>query len=198
MQVPQPAIDLILKFEGLDQPGQWPGESSGITLGHGYDLGYTDYATFRRDWTGHLTLEQIACLKPAIGRTGLTAKAMSPKFADIRVTREAAAAVFATATLPKYTRQTAQAFPGIEHFPALVFGALVSLVFNRGTSMIGERRAEMVAIRDIIRNVGPTTDGVRMIASQIRSMKRLWVGKHVDGLLRRRDAEAAMVVSTLY
>src|SRR5581483_9816573 len=31
--IPQPAIDLILSDEGLDQPGKWPGGESGITIG---------------------------------------------------------------------------------------------------------------------------------------------------------------------
>jgi GH24 family phage-related lysozyme (muramidase) len=33
------------------------------------------------------------------------------------------------------------------------------------------------------------------IASQIRSMKRLWIGQGLDGLLKRRDEEAKMVQS---
>ena len=35
------------------------------------------------------------------------------------------------------------------------------------------------------------------IADQIRAMKRLWVGKGVDGLLKRRDAEADLVESSI-
>jgi GH24 family phage-related lysozyme (muramidase) len=31
------------------------------------------------------------------------------------------------------------------------------------------------------------------IADQLRAMKRLWKGQGLDGLLRRRDAEADMV-----
>src|SRR5687768_10466086 len=37
--IPQEAIDLILKAEGVDQPYKWPGGMSGITLGYGVDIG---------------------------------------------------------------------------------------------------------------------------------------------------------------
>jgi hypothetical protein len=47
-------------------------------------------------------------------------------------------------------------------------GGLVSLVFNRGTSMEGHRRREMRAIRDLV----PKKD-VKEIADQIRQMKRI-------------------------
>ena len=33
------------------------------------------------------------------------------------------------------------------------------------------------------------------IAKEIRSMKRLWQGKNMEGLLKRREAEAKMVES---
>jgi GH24 family phage-related lysozyme (muramidase) len=33
------------------------------------------------------------------------------------------------------------------------------------------------------------------IAAQLRSMKRIWEGKGLDGLLERRDAEASLVAS---
>ena len=35
------------------------------------------------------------------------------------------------------------------------------------------------------------------IADQLRSMKRLWEGKGMGGLLKRRDAEADLVESCL-
>lgn len=40
LQIPEKALQMILNFEGMDQPSKWPGSSSGISLGHGYDLGY--------------------------------------------------------------------------------------------------------------------------------------------------------------
>ena len=71
-------------------------------------------------------------------------------------------------------------------------GALVSLVFNRGPGMDGDRRREMRAVRDAV-----ARKDLREIAGQIRAMKRLWEGQGLDGLLRRRDAEADLVESAI-
>jgi len=67
--------------------------------------------------------------------------------------------------------------------------------------MIGGRRAEMRAIRDAIkayatpgtRLTGAIVECVRLIAEQLRAMKHLWVGKGLDGLIKRREAEAQLV-----
>jgi GH24 family phage-related lysozyme (muramidase) len=46
----------------------------------------------------------------------------------------------------------------------------------------------MVNIKDLVAN-----KDYKGIAKEIRSMKRLWEGKGLDGLLKRRDKEAKMV-----
>jgi hypothetical protein len=78
--------------------------------------------------------------------------------------------VFNVVTVPKFYNVTKNAFPGFEELPADVQGGLVSLVFNRGTSMEGDRR-EMRVIRDLV----PQKD-VKGIADKIRQMKVIWVG----------------------
>src|SRR5438067_11642326 len=45
------ARDLIFKFEDLDQPGEWPGGESGVTIGIGYDLGFATSEQFKADWS---------------------------------------------------------------------------------------------------------------------------------------------------
>ncbi|MCY7386445.1 MAG: hypothetical protein LH628_28555, partial [Microcoleus sp. CAN_BIN18] len=68
-------------------------------------------------------------------------------------------------------------------------GGLVSLVFNRGTSMQGNRRLEMRVVRDLV-----TKKNVNKIAEQIRKMKRIWLGTSIEkGMNRRRDAEADLI-----
>ncbi|TAF99657.1 MAG: hypothetical protein EAZ45_17175 [Oscillatoriales cyanobacterium] len=80
-------------------------------------------------------------------------------------------------------------FPGFEQLPADVQGGLVSLVFNRGTSMQGNRRLEMRVVRDLV-----TKKNVSKIAEQIRKMKRIWLGTSIEeGMNRRRDAEADLI-----
>jgi GH24 family phage-related lysozyme (muramidase) len=186
------ALKLILSAEGLDQPGKWPGGKSGISIGIGYDLGYVDATQFGADWKSHFTPEHFQRLNTACGIKGLAAKAIAPRFADIHVTRSTSEKVFSTRTLPEFVAMTKQAFPGWEHLPLDAQGALVSLVYNRGPGMLGDRRKEMRAVRSAVAH-----RDLHEIARQIRAMKRLWVGTGQDGLLKRRDAEADLVESAI-
>lgn len=192
LQVPDEAVALILEFEGVDQPSEWPGEASGITIGAGYDLGYTPADQFEQDWSPYLTADQIERLKDVIGLKGQDARRRAGEFRDIRIKTADAEEVFKQRTLPKYSKQTEDAFPGVDELPPKVQGALVSLVFNRGGGMNGDSRREMRAVRDAVAN-----GDLQEIANQIRAMKRLWEGKGLDGLLRRRDAEADLVESAI-
>lgn len=186
------AVALILESEGLDQPGQWPGGASGVTIGIGYDLGYEDFA---KDWKGVLDAQTFNALLPAVGKKGEEAHSMSFGLRCIRIGRPIAQKVFAESTIPKFEKQTEDAFPGMNVLPADAEGALVSLVYNRGPSTAGDRRIEMKRIHDLIANFdGSNLKGLQdAIADQFRAMKRLWVGKGLDGLLARRDAEANLV-----
>jgi GH24 family phage-related lysozyme (muramidase) len=196
--IPQRAVDLILEAEGVDQPYLWPGGDSGITIGFGYDLGYEE--TFVADWKGVLPDGAINALQSAVGVKAERAARMAAGFRGIKITRDQALKVFCQHTLPQETAKTLKAFPGLEKMPDAVRGALVSLVFNRGPAMEGERRREMRNIRQIvsgIANGAQLNDGLKAIAQQFRSMKRLWAGRGLDGLLVRREAEAKLVESAI-
>jgi GH24 family phage-related lysozyme (muramidase) len=186
------AFRLILSAEGLDQPGKWPGGGSGITIGIGYDLGFVTPEQFEEDWSEHLEPDEIERLKTAIGLKGGSAEMRAPQFGDIKIERADAEAVFKERTLPLHSQRTEDAFPGVDQLPPDAQGALVSLVFNRGPGMEGDRRKEMRAVRDAVAN-----QDLQEIADQIRAMKRLWEGKGLDGLLKRRDAEADLVESAI-
>ena len=188
MAFSQKAFDLILSFEGMGQPKQWPGGESGVTIGFGYDLGYVTAAKFQEDWGDQLPADVMTKLKTAIGLKGIPAKNKAATLKDIKIDRAPSLVVFTERTVPEYEAQTRTAFPGFDALPTDAQGALVSLVFNRGASMKGDRRTEMRAIRAAV----PGGD-LQEIADQLRKMKRLWVGQGLDGLLRRRDAEADMV-----
>jgi GH24 family phage-related lysozyme (muramidase) len=199
------AKKLILDFEGMDQPGKWPGGESGITLGHGYDLGYM--VEFEEDWRCYLPPEQIERLKTALWVRGQKAKDLAPSFSDIKIRVQDADEVFVNKTLPKFEEMTLNAFPGCEHFPEDVFGALVALVYNRGADTSNtDRRREMYKIKCIIlalykEGKVPTQEdqnsGLQAVADQILSMRRLWENKGLDGLLRRREAEADLIESCI-
>jgi GH24 family phage-related lysozyme (muramidase) len=182
------ALKLILDEEGLDQPSLWPGKSSGITIGVGYDLGYE--SNFENDWKPYLSPDEIARLKTVLGLKGQDAAKRAPEFKDIKISREEANRVFMDKTLPEYTRQTRVAFPGFDSLPLDAQGALVSLVYNRGAGMSGDTRLEMRNIRDLVPNMD-----LKGIVDQIRSMKRLWPND--SALKNRRDHEADLVESCI-
>ncbi len=195
------ALALILSFEGLDQPSKWPGASSGITLGHGFDIGYQTRAEFLEAWSRHLIGGHMQALSAVIGLRGTVAKSRASRFVDIHITPAMADEVFTRCTVPRILTMVKEAFPGVQELPADAGGALASLVFNRGTSMKGDSRREMLSIRNIVRGIAATdrvlNGDLRLIAQQIRGMKRLWDINKLRGLHRRRDAEAALVESCI-
>lgn len=183
--LPAEAITLILEAEGIDQPSRWPGDQSGITIGRGYDLAHEKF--LERDWAQYLSAAQLTRLKTALGKSGSAARAIAPQFADIKISRLAADAVFMERTLPQEIETTRRAFPGYDDLPPLCAGALVSLVFNRGASVAGDRRREMLNVREFIK-----AGRLDKVPAEFRSMKRLWAGQGLNGLLKRREAEAKM------
>jgi GH24 family phage-related lysozyme (muramidase) len=188
------ALKLIIQFEGINQPGRWPGYKSGITLGYGYDLGYVTVDQFESDWEGCFADQQFERLGEAVGKRAADAQKLAPGLSDIRCTPLDSQRVLITRTIPAYVDLGRRTFPGFDRLPLDAQGALVSLVYNRGGSMKDspgtDNRREMRAIRDLV----PRMD-LAGIARELESMKRLWQGKGLDGLLRRREAEAALVRS---
>jgi GH24 family phage-related lysozyme (muramidase) len=190
------ALRLITEFEGINQPGQWPGHKSGITLGYGYDLGYVTVDEFEADWEGCFAPVELERLKQAVGRIGSAAAALAPTLADIRCNSADATHVLLARSIPAGAERARRTFPGFDALPLDAQGALVSLVLNRGSSMTDgpgtDDRREMRAIRDLVPQAN-----LAGIATELRSMQRLWIGKKLDGLLARREAEAALVESCI-
>jgi len=201
-------IQLIIRFEAAGSEAKylqlhierptWPRGSSGVTIGIGYDLGYNSASQIRTDWSGHLDAQTIERLASCSGTTGAAAGSLITGLRDIIVPWSAAIAVFRERSIPHYMNLTTSAFPGVDAVDPRCQGALLSLVYNRGTRMTdragfpGERK-EMRAIRGLV----PNKD-YKQIASEIRSMKRLWIGTaNEKGLSRRRDAEADLVLMSL-
>src|ERR1043165_6881374 len=110
LQVPDEALALILGAEGLDQPSKWPGGSSGITIGVGYDLGFVTEDQFEEDWGPFLSDEQLERLKDVIGLSGDKASQRASEFSDIKIKRPDAEQVFKERTLPLYSQRTEKAF----------------------------------------------------------------------------------------
>lgn len=193
------AYNLILKYEvgggsayynkALKHPC-YPGGASGVTIGIGYDLGYNTKAQFANDWKSVISDKTFSRLEACLGAKGELAKQLVRNVKDIEIDWESASVVFKKETLPRFIKETLKAFPNADTLHPDAFGALVSIVFNRGASVTGSSRVEMANIRALI-----PSKNYKKIAQEIRNMKRLWVGKGLDGLLKRRDEEASIVDS---
>lgn len=166
----------------------WPGGSSGVTIGIGYDLGYNTSTSIQKDWQDKIADANLEDLLGAAGKTGRDAKDLIPGLSRVKVPLEAAKQVFYLSTLPRYVRDTQQVYPGVEELPADAQTMLLSLVFNRGNAMEGDRRREMKAIKPLVKHAD-----LKGIADQIRSMKRLWNIRELPGLHKRRDKEAELI-----
>jgi hypothetical protein len=188
------AIDLMIAFEVGSRASYerryskpiWPGGNTGITIGFGYDLGYFSDKDFRATWGALLPANDVDRLASAIGKKDQEAKDLLPSLSDIVVPWDAAYDVFMNTTLAKFGALVVANFPNAKELPPDSFGALVSLVFNRGVSFSGERRKEMAAIRDLM-----AQRQFDKVPDQIRAMKR-HIAPALPGLLKRRDAEAAL------
>ena len=205
------AYKLILDFEVgggesyynrfLSRPS-WPGVQSGVTIGVGYDLGYYNKNQFFSDWYTLLDKGDYARLERTVGLKKQAAKAALSSVRDIIIPWNVAQIVYVKKTIPAQVARTKRTFPraiGSGGAPgklnADAFGSLVSLVFNRGGSLSdSSSRLEMRNIHEALLGNIPVTDIYSYIATQLSNMKRIW--PTVPGLQRRRDAEAALVLSS--
>ena len=167
-------------------------------MGVGYDCGHHTREEILADWTPHLGRGPAEELTRASGKHGARAKALLPSLRHLWIGPDAARAVLESRSLPKYARQTPQAFPGVEDLPPDAQGGLLSLVYNRGASMRGDSRREMREIARILASDRVLPDKLRAIAGQVRAMKRLWERKGLPGLLRRRDEEADLIARAVF
>lgn len=166
----------------------WPGESSGVTIGIGFDLGFNSPDQFREAWSAILADDNFAILARALGVKGQPARQLladDDQMRDVEIPWEKALDVFERITTPRFYLATLRIYPQLINLPPAARDALVSLVFNRGAALAGDRRAEMVGIQNALRD-GRFYD----VPDLLRSMKRLW--PNTLGLQRRREAEAAL------
>ncbi len=170
------------KYQGV----YFAGGQSGPTWGIGYDGGHQTRLDISKDWAAH---EAKSSLVNTSGVIGSKAKAGIGQWAGVRTPYLYAATVFAQVSLPNYTAATRRAFgPGFVSLPTGARCSLISLVYNRGGQTTGERRREYRTIRDVCI---PRND-VQCIATELRSMQRLW--PETPGLQARRADEARVAI----
>jgi GH24 family phage-related lysozyme (muramidase) len=191
------AIQMMVGFEISDaatyaklyQAPTWPGGASGVTVGVGYDCGYHSAAEIVADWAPLLDAAAVAALRRVAGLKAGQAHVACSTMGHVRVPYEAADRVFSKTDIPRTEAQVLAAFPRSVELSADSFGALTSLVFNRGADCSNTpTRKEMHEIQAAI-----AAGDFAAVPDLIRAMKRLWEGlPSMQGLLDRRDAEAAL------
>jgi GH24 family phage-related lysozyme (muramidase) len=188
MNLSTKGIEAIIRWETggesyYDPNPEWPGGESGITIGVGWDLGHTHAGETTRAWQGRINDAALALLVSVSSHKGKAAQERLPHVRHLGISWAAAMAVFQEVTIPTWYLRTLRIYPQVESLPGDCAAALVSLVFNRGPSLTGERRSEMVRIQELLR-AGDHAG----IPAQLRAMTRLW--PEMKGLRRRREEEA--------
>ena len=189
------ATDLIIAFE-IASPTVyerkyrrpiWPKGQSGVTIGVGYDLRFANRSYIDRDWPD-LSAADRDLLAQVVALSGTKARDALPLVQTVDVPWDEAKAQF-LAFIPYPTKETETAFPNCDALSDDSFGALVSLIYNRGSSIPrnSKSRKEMYEIKQLM-----AAKQFADVPEQIRSMKRLWTTPDSRGLLIRREAEAVL------
>ena len=188
MNLTREGINFIVEQEtgGRDEYNprpEWPGEASGVTIGIGYDLGYNSSTAVSQDWGQHVSRTDLARLVACSGIRGEDAKMLLFSVRDISIPWESAMEVFEEVTVPRFYLQMLRIYPQADELEPNQTAALLSLVFNRGASLTGDRRREMLDIQNALK-AGDLTQ----VPDLLRSMDRLW--PNTKGLRLRRHREA--------
>lgn len=175
-------------YEAKYEKPTWPGGSSGVTVGIGYDVGYVSAQDLAQDWQGEIADAMIAALRTAVGVKGSPAKPLAHALgASVLVSWAAANEVFRTRSIPPLVARVGRALQNCGLLSGDSLGALVSLAYNRGVSFdaTDDRHREMRAIKS---HMAEKQFG--LIPAEFRSMKRLW--PDTPGLVERREEEAQL------
>ncbi|MEP7142030.1 MAG: pesticin C-terminus-like muramidase [Ferruginibacter sp.] len=160
--------------------------SSGVTIGIGYDCGQYTNNKIRLDWQSVLPLHMVDALAKVAGLKKQAAVNSLPALSLVDVPIEAALQAFYNTTIFDFAKIAAKIYPDLFNLHPVEQSVIVGLVYNRGSSLDGDRRREMRELITAIKN-----DDEKQMADLIRSMSRLW--PDTAGLRKRREAEAALI-----
>jgi len=188
MNIDEAGLNFIIEQEtgGQDEYNrhpEWPGEASGITIGIGYDLGYNSSATISRDWQLEVQRADLERLVACAGIRGADAQTRLPLVRDIKIDWQSAVDVFESVTVPRFYDMMLNVYPEAAQLGSNQAAALLSLVFNRGSALSGDRRREMQEIQYALK-----AGTIAQVPDLLRSMDRLW--PNTKGLRLRRHREA--------
>lgn len=186
----EPEISSEKNYNARLQYPIWPGGSSGVTIGFGYDIGTQSVRTVRADLTPILGVSATEKLTPACGVLGSSAKIYLTK--SVKVSWEQAKELFYNTSLKKACKEALSIYNGLDKLHPYEQTAIVGLVYNRGTALKDkpgrDRRKEMRMLIGAIQ-----ADNDTLMASYIRQMKRLWNPSKMKGLIDRREKEAQYI-----
>ena len=178
-------------YEKTELHPDYPGGASGVTIGNGYDCGYSTAGDIATDWGPYLPADAVAALASIAGIHGSPAQSHAVALHWITVPWDAAQAVYHLRDIPKWVATCRRNLPNFDKLNGDCKGVEVSIAFNRGASfdLPGDRYREMRAIKAHM--IAGQFD---LIPAEIRSMKRLWplgTPDHAD-LTARREHEAVL------
>ena len=194
------ATDLMIKYcvggrsvyEKRYQKPYLTSDDKGVNIGISYDLGSVTEKQFFSDWDG-LNLNFLNALRKVVGIKGEAVKSMlRGEILQVRIPYNFAYDVFVNKSLPKYYALTKSIYPEIDTLNEDTRGALVSMIYNRGNKLDGDRRKEMRAIVELVAKAD-----YEGIADQIERSKRLWENVGLDGLVKRREEEADLILNSI-
>ena len=159
---------------------------SGVTVGIGYDCSVMSSAKIIKDWSSVLPADMVTSLSKCAGLKKQAAVGALQTVKNVFVSIEAALQVFYNNTIFSYSKQALSIYPNIINIHPIEASVIVSLVYNRGSALEGDRRREMKQLVGAINR-----DNDKEMADLIRSMCRLW--PNTKGLQIRRKAEAALI-----
>lgn len=112
-----------------------------------------------------------------------------PGISDITISKDNAT-ILAMKMKSIYSQTVVDTYPEVLDTHPHCQGTMLSLVINRGASftvLSPEARVEMKNIQ-----IDFSQSNLSDIPMQIRTMKKLWVGKGLDGLIKRREGETKL------
>jgi hypothetical protein len=196
LSISQRAFNMTVEFEVTNaqtyeerhRRPTWPGDSSGVTIGIGYDVGCATKKQLYSDWQGNIPDAAVSALEKVLGVTGSAAKPLAAKLSSsIDIPWEIAIGVHRDSVIPRWVDVVEQALANCGMVGPDCLGALVSLTCNRGASYSkpGEQYKEMRAIKQHMAALR-----FSRIPAEMRAMKRLW--PNTPALCDRRDREAKL------
>lgn len=184
-------LALIVEYEGYAARPEAPdARLSGISGGLGYDWHTVSPNLSVIDWKA-LAVPAPKRLADTHPYYGPTAKSHLRDVHDIVLPRPVGFDVFNRVDVPRFYAICKKTYPGFEDLRLNARDAVLSLVYNRGSSLVGNNRLEMRQLVSLIK-----AKDYPGMADAVRRMKRVWRGTEIqNGMFARREGEARLILT---